>query len=444
MAYFPARQVLNSRHHTSYHMNKQTWFTILLAGMSLGTAWAIRGQFGHEQGAAWAGGIGGLGIVMLSKRADWYAKAFHLALASAMGWGIGGIISYGIVVGYGRGLEFGNVYYGFLMLFLIGALFGLIGGGLFGLTLASSRERPVNWPQLIVEMTIGGIIFYYLLIEEFGWLMTPPRSEAWAACVGMCMALYWHIIRHKQWNVIRVSIFAGLGGGFGFAFGNFLQVMGHVSGVKFNFWNVMEYSIGFFGGIGMAYGTFTARWEPSETDTCKQKTIVPLTLLALIIPFVVWDQSFDTQRLIDIVIYVDPKANALAIAEKVKLISLLLVPIFACTIFYYFLIDNKKAPSLQQKHIKQFYFSYLGLYTLFSILITFAFLSLYRIEQYLYTANILTIGFLSNKFQPSFTEKGLNINRWAINFLFILAFFAILTALAINSHGELKGARGRF
>ena len=68
------------------------------------------------------------------------------------------------------------------MLGIIGGLFGLIGGGLFGLTLASSRTKPAQWPQLITEMTAGAIIFYYLLIEQLGWLMTPPRSEAWAAC----------------------------------------------------------------------------------------------------------------------------------------------------------------------------------------------------------------------------------------------------------------------
>lgn len=36
---------------------------ILVVALSLATAWAIRGQFGHEQGAAWAGAIGGLALV---------------------------------------------------------------------------------------------------------------------------------------------------------------------------------------------------------------------------------------------------------------------------------------------------------------------------------------------------------------------------------------------
>lgn len=50
---------------------KKQGIGILIVAMSLGTAWAIRGQFGHEQGAAWAGAIGGLALVLVSHRKDW-------------------------------------------------------------------------------------------------------------------------------------------------------------------------------------------------------------------------------------------------------------------------------------------------------------------------------------------------------------------------------------
>ncbi len=33
-------------------MNKNQALHILMVGMTLGTAWAVRGHFGHEQGAA--------------------------------------------------------------------------------------------------------------------------------------------------------------------------------------------------------------------------------------------------------------------------------------------------------------------------------------------------------------------------------------------------------
>jgi hypothetical protein len=46
--------------------NKKIVWSMLLAGMALGTAWDIRGQFGHEQGAAWAGAIGSLSVLILA------------------------------------------------------------------------------------------------------------------------------------------------------------------------------------------------------------------------------------------------------------------------------------------------------------------------------------------------------------------------------------------
>ncbi|TDE12783.1 hypothetical protein [Dyadobacter psychrotolerans] len=425
--------------------NRQLLYSLLIAGMSLGTAWAIRGQFGHEQGAAWAGGIGALSIILLAKRPDWYAKVFQLTLASAAGWGIGGIISYGVVVGYGRGTDFGNVYYGLLMLFVIGGLFGLLGGGLFGLMLADNPLKSVKWHRLIVEMTASAIIFYYLLIEELGWLMTPPRSEAWAACFGMAVAMFWYMIRHQQYAALRVSVFAGLGGGFGFAFGNFMQVLGSVSGIHFNFWNVMEYSIGFFGGTGMAYGTFTSKWEDSKTTANRNSFLAPLLILILLIPFIVWDQTFETKRIVEMLTGIDPLADTLSLTTYIQWAAIVSVLVAAAYWIYHFYFKQKETEvSINFRQTSAFFFSLLVLYAFFSLLITGAFQSLYRIEQYLYFVNIVVIYFLIGKFEPSFSNRGINLSRWAINLLFVLAVIALFTAVAVSSHEELKGMQVRF
>ena len=276
--------------------NRQLILSILAVGMALGTAWAIRGRFGHEQGAAWAGAIGALALLLVAKRTDWYAKAFRITMAAAFGWGISGVMSYGVIVGYGRGTDFVNVYYGLVMLFVLGILYGFIGGGLFGLALIDSKANRIKWHSVITEMIAIGVLFYAVLIDQLGWLMTPPRSEAWAACLGAAVALAWYIKRNSYYAVMKVAGWSALGAGFGFAFGNFLQVMGNVSGVGFNFWNVMEYSIGFFGGIGMAYGTFTSPWVVTEEKKTTGSDVLPILFVALFIPFVVWDQSFVTDR----------------------------------------------------------------------------------------------------------------------------------------------------
>jgi hypothetical protein len=207
----------------------------VIAAMAFGTAWAVRGKFGHEQGAAWAGGIGAMALILVAKRKDWYNNIFRITLASAFGWGIGGMISYGVVVGYGRADDFVNIYYGLLMLFVIGALYGFLGGGLFGLTLVDTKETKVPWASLIAEMIAFGLITYGFLINQLELFMTPPRSELWAACLGACIPIGWYVVRKNHHAVLRVALWSALGAGFGFAFGNFLQVIGRPLHSPFNF-----------------------------------------------------------------------------------------------------------------------------------------------------------------------------------------------------------------
>ncbi|GAB3898978.1 hypothetical protein GCM10028803_19330 [Larkinella knui] len=424
--------------------SKSLLISLLVAGMSMGTAWAIRGQFGHEQGAAWAGSIGALSVLLVAKRADWYSRVFKATLAAAAGWGIGGIMSYGIVVGYGRGVDFVNVYYGLVMLFIIGGLYGFIGGGLFGLALADSSRKRVLWPQLIVEMFVGAVVVYFFLIEEWGWLMTPPRSEMWAACLGMAFALTWFIYRTEQYSALRVAVFAGLGAGFGFAFGNFLQVMGGVSTFKFNFWNVMEYSIGFFGGAGMAYGTFTSRWEPAEDPQKRRSQWFPLLTLTLVIPFIVWEQTFERKRLEEIYTKITA-GDVTALAQTIQWVALAALLIAGISWFMlYYRTKRTEFVSYDYSDVRTFFIGHFSLYAAFSFLITGAFMSGYRPEQYLYLVNLGFVTLLIGNAKPRFSNRGLYGSRLAMGFALLLVFIALLTLVAINLHGEMKGMNRRF
>ena len=423
--------------------SKTFYYGLLIAGMSLGTAWAIRGQFGHEHGAVWAGGIGALAIILLAKRPDWYPKALKATVAGAIGWGLGGIMSYGAVVGYGRGIDFGNVYYGLTMLFVIGGLYGFLGGGLFGLALCDSKEKPVSWSGLLIEMVVMALVFYFFLVEQFGWLMTPPRSELWAACLGMAVALAWHLVRHGHTAALRVAVYAGLGGGFGFAFGNFLQVLGRVSEIDFNFWNVMEYALCFCGGIGMAYGTFTADWSQETTPVeSPRRNWFPIVMLSLVIPLIVWEQSFGTERVSKML---EPllASNVASATQLTQTLSFLLI---ACAgLYWVFMFYWVNPPvALSYSNLRNFFLAHFGLYTLCSLLITGAFLSTYRIEQYLYIVNLLVIGLVLGKVKAVFDPKPNVARQWGTLLAGILVFVAVLALIAISSHGEIKGAQVRF
>ena len=412
---------------------KQTIVSCLIVAMALGTAWAVRGKFGHEQGAAWAGAIGSMALILVAKRKDWYDKVFKIALAAAFGWGLGGMISYGVVVGYGRATDFVNAYYGLAMLFVIGALYGFLGGGLMGLAFVDSKEFKIKWHALIMEMIGGALLAYAFLINQLEWFMTPPRSELWAACFGASIALAWHILRNKQRPAMKVAVCSALGAGFGFAFGNFLQVLGFDSGLPFNFWNIMEYSIGFFGGLGMAYGTLTSVWPTAELEKNKMSNLVPMLLLFVFVPFVLWQQSFDGEKL-TFLLELGGSGNTILSFQVISLITIDIVAIVLFTTLY--------RNSYNYQSVRTIFLLYLGAYTFLSFLLTGIFI--HPVEQYLYLLNIAFIFFLLPSVNNTFELKHEQPKAWLAGFGVVMVILAILAIIAVNSHPELKGSHARF
>lgn len=420
---------------------KKQLISILIVGLTFGTAWAIRGQFGHEQGAAWAGGIGALALVLVSQRKDWYSKILLITLSSAIGWGAGGMISYGQVVGYGRSTGFLNASYGLLMLFVIGALFGLLGGGFVGLTLGSSGEKRVNWGCLLAEMATGGLIAYSFLIGQLEMLMTPPRSEAWAVCLGAGMAMIWHMVRNKYSSALRVALFSALGAGFGFAFGNFLQILGNVLEINFNMWNVMEYSIGFFGGISMAYGVFTSVWPEESLIPERWENRTALLLTFVFIPFIVFEQS----RLYDVL-----SENA---AENMDLNEITLAGSIAAAILIAamavigWIVTTKSKDSFRRKDVLVLFILYFASYIFISYCVTGAFGGHFMLNHHLYVVNFIVVLVLLNKHYPAFFQNpGLDLSgtKWLKYMAVVIVIILVLVVVLINIHGELNGANTRF
>jgi len=424
--------------------SKNLFINLVIVGMTLGTTWAIRGQFGHEQGAAWAGAVGAICILLIARREDWYSKLFKATLAAAIGWGLGGMMSYGIVVGYGRGVDFVNVYYGLLMLFVIGGLYGFLGGGLFGLVLGDSHSNRIKWAKLLVGMVAGGLISYFFLIIQWEWFMTPPRSEVWAVCLGMALFFTWFVVHYKQQPALRVAVFAGLGGGFGFAFGNFLQVLGNLTEIQFNFWNVMEYSLGFFGGLGMAYGTFTSDWEKTVYTQKKSSNFFPIVLAVLFIPFVVWDQSFGLERIQNTYSKLI-EGDLGSIPGLIQIIALILIiGQFVFVITRYYLVKKESQLQYSRSEVKTFFITHFGIYALYSLLITGAIISTYRIEQYLYLLNYAIILIALPKLQTEFEPHPTSYQKWAKFLILVLIIIAALALIAISTHGEMPGMHRRF
>ena len=67
---------------------------MIFTALILGLTWAVRGHFGHEWGAAWAGATGALAVLVASGRIGWLRRLPSFAALGALGWGAGGMMRF--------------------------------------------------------------------------------------------------------------------------------------------------------------------------------------------------------------------------------------------------------------------------------------------------------------------------------------------------------------
>jgi hypothetical protein len=286
-----------------------------------------------------------MAVLIAAGRVDWFRRLPALAALGAVGWGAGGMMSYGIVVGYCRADTFLNSLYGYAMLAVIGGLYGFLGGGMLGLGLETSADKKPNWFVLISGMVAGGCLFWGIVIYQLEWWMTPPRSEAWGLCAGAAIALAWYAYQEGFHRALRVAAYAGLGGGFGFSIGNFFQTVGTISGVSYNWWNVMEFTLGFCGGLGMAYAVSTTRW-PEAAKPSRIANWIGLVFLTLLLPWTNYVNAFEGEKLTRLAqgLGVEDTAQFALHQQMLGLGILALVAIGACINWKWH--ENRNDPSL--------------------------------------------------------------------------------------------------
>ena len=118
--------------------------TIFLTGLSLSIGWGIRGNFGHEYGAAFAGCLAAIAIALLAGREDWQKRVPYFAFFGALGWGFGASQSYMQVLSYTESGHAASQLYGYLAVFLIGFLWAGMGGAGTAFAGVASREQLVK------------------------------------------------------------------------------------------------------------------------------------------------------------------------------------------------------------------------------------------------------------------------------------------------------------
>jgi hypothetical protein len=115
--------------------------SIYLIALSLSIGWGIRGNFGHEYGAEFAGCLAAITVALLSGREDWRNRIPYFAFFGALGWGFGASQSYMQVLSYTESGHALTQWYGYMAVFLIGFMWAALGGAGTAFAAVASRER---------------------------------------------------------------------------------------------------------------------------------------------------------------------------------------------------------------------------------------------------------------------------------------------------------------
>ncbi len=139
-----------------------------LVAVLMAYGWGYRGTVGHEAGAMVPGALLGLAVCVGSGRLDWQRRAAVAGLFAAVGWAWGGSISYMEQTFYVQSNSFPDVYYGYVMLFFIGALWAGCGGAILGLALTESRSElhALTRPFLAICSVFLLVYFHFFFWSE--------------------------------------------------------------------------------------------------------------------------------------------------------------------------------------------------------------------------------------------------------------------------------------
>lgn len=321
--------------------------TLYLAALSLSLGWGVRGNWGHEFGAMIPGALAAMAACLLTGREDWRRRVAYFAFFGALGWSFGGSMSYGIVLGYTHSASWPSVLYGFACLFVIGFLWGAIGGAGTALPAFLDRERltelfyplgavflawtvqflafeggwlteeAFNWydtdwvaallaviavvtlglirgrfcfgSNLILCMAAGWWLAFLLLVVGLEIRMTPPRGDNWAGCLGMTLALLAFLWRKGLSPVVFAALVTAFFAGFGFSTAELIKLLGVSTGIVANWHSVMEQTFGLISGIGVAvsmiYLSKRLPAVPDEPPIRYWTEIFSLGFVLLVIPF---------------------------------------------------------------------------------------------------------------------------------------------------------------
>lgn len=169
------------------HLSGLRASTLFLSALSLSIGWGIRGNFGHEYGAMIPGALAAMVVCLLSGRADWRERVAYFGFFGAVGWAFGGSVSYGQVLGFAHSDHASTQYYAFFCLFVIGFLWGGIGGAGTAFPAVADRDKMTEVFRPMVWILVLWFLLDYIALPAFEtW--ESSYAQTWRR---QASALYW-------------------------------------------------------------------------------------------------------------------------------------------------------------------------------------------------------------------------------------------------------------
>jgi hypothetical protein len=157
------------------------------------------------------------------------------------------------------------------------------------------------------------------------------------------------------------------------------------------------------------------------------------------VPFVVWDQSFVTDRF-DFITASGGRTTTILLFKSIALAAIILVG--GLIILANYSPAQAKEPAADYRVAQNFFILYFLLYILLSFLVTGIFV--HPLEQYLYVLNFIAILVMLPRVKGTFDSSTVVPVRWAQLTFILIIVLGILALIAANAHGPLRGSQIRF
>jgi hypothetical protein len=294
-----------NRHEQVYEIYKDTFLRgacmvlcdtlgVLLVALSTSLGWGLRGVWGHWWGATVPGAFCGMALYIAfgDMSSGWQVLIFGAAMAISVS--LGGVLSYGRIVGYVKSQHDRSPAFGVFGLFLVGGLWGFFGGVGLGLLMTEVVYGFADLALWAVLASAGAFLFYKLLVVGLDLHLSPPRSDVWAAVLGgSVMSTAYFALWQMDAVVLQTATLGWLGFGGGFALGGLIHRRCSERGLEVNSWKLMEHSVGFGGGLGLALSVVLNGGDLPSIDVPEAGLLVSLFVVLWLVPYMNTSNTFE-------------------------------------------------------------------------------------------------------------------------------------------------------